>query len=189
MSSKLDLAAYLGPYIDLSADKVVDCPHLYLPGGSPQLRNAHSRAVLPHKQLVTIFNRVRHIHGEALLITSGARCPFCQDQVRAEKAARGAGRNQAAKVSEHTPVPTASPDPGAPWEFTAFDLQPSRWSTKEELEDKLAAIARLAGEVDPDVRIGRAAYRSYARPIIHLGVGYLLDPNPDPVNWKRGMRW
>ena len=188
-----ELKSYLGPYIDPAFDRVIDCPHLYLPGGHPEIVSAYSLAALPHPELVKVFTQARHLTGEPLLITSGARCAACQAALNAtdlkiSENKNPALRTHAAKVSEHVPQPVAA-YPDKPTVFAAFDLQPAKWKTRDELQDKLEGFVFQLGELNPAVRVGLDKYRHRARPIVHIGVGYLLKPNPDPINFIEKMRW
>ncbi len=174
----------IGEYIDTKYDRVIDCPHLFLPGGAPEIENAHSCAVLLHPVLVEAFNRTRHVCGEPYIISSGARCAPCQ------KSLVDGGKKGAAKTSEHVPL-RAIGEPEENIYFYAFDIQPAgmRSATQEARLEKLAQFASHLVGINPEVRLGTKAYRDREYPIIHMGVGYLAAPNPDPVNWKPGVRW
>ena len=163
----------IGRYIDTRYD-ALSCPH----GEVGEAGVRCGDGLFRHQpRLLEAFHALRARRGAPIAITSGFRCAGCQARLRRSPRYRAAAR------SEH--------------EYNAaLDLRPWRhrsrpeggWNEEEKkrLQEEIRRLARWLEETDPGLRIGT---RLYGETHLHLGAGFLLEPNPEPLNWRPGVRW
>ena len=160
----------LGEYIDSEYDNLA-CPHAVL---SADGVGCDGLFFIHQPLLVRAFNDLRHEYGSPIAITSGFRCRRCQ------KALTENPWYKAALLSEHC--------------FNAaYDIRPwerrRRPATAEgiaDLKSKVAAFEKILDSRHPEIRIGVKLYDGM---LLHMGVGFLLKPNPDQGNWREGGRF
>ena len=168
----------LSKYIDSKYDKLA-CQHTQIVMGSNDsgVVDADGNFFVFHQALFDGFDFLREEYGNPIAITSGFRCKICQKELKIRYG------NRAADVSEH--------------EYNAaYDLRPWHYRASPPATDHHYANWRRALQVeirymksileDSELRVGTALYDDT---LLHLGAGFLLEPNPQPAIWTPKRRF
>lgn len=117
------------------------------------------------------FKAVREALDEPITVTSGHRCRIKQERLFAEATKRYGSEKEAAKH-------VARPGGGPHERSAALDLRlPSSFDTPEDFGKFVWST--LGG----DLRLGVYDWG------VHLDRAFLLDPNPDKRNYRKGATW